>query len=518
MDGKIVERAIAGARVATPCERRLRIGHEVLVHLDAELGDRADRAALQVLCDVTDCGTLDVVVAEDRDFAARARRRGHVLGVAERGRHRLFAPDVLARFKSGDRHRRVQIGRGRDRDDVDGRVGDNGSPVGRRRLEAEFFSAVARESLVDLTQRNAPHDWRVAEDGAHSRPGERMALAHIAGPDQSDPDSVHEARSRKSLGATARFAKTNISQSIRFGIFVLFIFRTWHASSVRSAKGNMSYDATTEPPESFDALKRRLIEIEPHLPKRLRQAAAYALEHPDEFALGTASALARGADVQASTLVRFAQTLGFAGFSDLQEVFRWRLRNRWPDYSERLRALQQNARDSGDPTHLLFGFADSAAASIARLREAVQRRELDRAVDLLASARTIHCLGQRRSFCVAHYLTYALSQIGIPASLIDNVGGLGPEEVAQAGADDALIAISFSPYAPFTVDLAKRARRAAVPIVVVTDSALSPLASLAEVRFEIAESDFGSFRSLSATFCLAMTLAVAVAEKRAEAG
>ena len=187
----------------------------------------------------------------------------------------------------------------------------------------------------------------------------------------------------------------------------------------------MSYQATTEPPESFDDFQRRLIEIEPHLPKRLRQAAAYALEHPDEFALGTASALARNAEVQASTLVRFAQTLGFAGFSELQELFRSRLRNRWPDYSERLRALQQNARDSGDPTHLLFGFADSAAASIARLREVVQRRELDRAVSLLAGARTIHCLGQRRSFCVAHYLTYALSQLGIPA----------PSSIMSAGSD-----------------------------------------------------------------------------------
>ena len=93
----------------------------------------------------------------------------------------------------------------------------------------------------------------------------------------------------------------------------------------------------------------------------------------------------------------------------------------------------------------------------------------------------------------------------------------GPEQLARAGVDDALIAISFSPYAPFTVDIVKRARRAAVPIVVVTDSALSPLAGLADVRFEIVESDFGSFRSLSATFCLAMTLAVAVAEKRTEA-
>jgi DNA-binding MurR/RpiR family transcriptional regulator len=279
----------------------------------------------------------------------------------------------------------------------------------------------------------------------------------------------------------------------------------------------MSTVTSTGPPESFEDFQRRLIEIEPHLPKRLRQAAAYALEHPDEFALGTASALARNAEVQASTLVRFAQTLGFAGFSELQDVFRARLRNRWPDYSERLRALQQNARDSGDPTNLLFGFADSAAASIARLRDNVQRRELERASILLARARTIHCLGQRRSFCVAHYLTYALSQLRVPASLVDNVGGLGPEQLAQAGVDDALIAISFSPYAPFTVDLVNRARRAGVPIVVITDSALSPLAGLADVRFEIVESDFGSFRSLSATFCLAMTLAVAVGEKREEA-
>ena len=279
----------------------------------------------------------------------------------------------------------------------------------------------------------------------------------------------------------------------------------------------MGHDATIEPPESFDAFQRRLIEIEPHLPKRLRQAAAYALGHPDEFALGTASALARNAEVQASTLVRFAQTLGFAGFSELQQLFRARLRNRWPDYSERLRALQQNARDSGDPTHLLFGFADFAAASIARLRDNVQRRELDEAVTLLASARTIFCLGQRRSFCVAHYLTYALSQLGVPCSLIDNVGGLGPERLAQADASDALIAVSFAPYTPFTVELAKRAQRAGVPIVAITDSALSPLAGLASVRFEVVESDFELFRSLSATFCLAMTLAVAVGEKRAEA-
>lgn len=267
-------------------------------------------------------------------------------------------------------------------------------------------------------------------------------------------------------------------------------------------------------PSDFDALKARLIQIKPDLPKRLQQVAAFALENPQEMALGTASSIAARAQVQASTLVRFAQAIGFGGFSELQAIFRSHLRDRWPDYPERMKALHASALDSGDPTRLLGGFADSAAASLARLRETITRTDLDRATELLGAAQTIYLLGQRRAFSVAHYLAYALAQLGVRAVLVDNVGSLGAEQMAYATKDDALIAISFAPYTPFTVDLTRRARERATPIVVFTDSPLSPLAGLADVRFEVAESDFGSFRSLAATFCLAITLAVALAERR----
>ena len=267
-------------------------------------------------------------------------------------------------------------------------------------------------------------------------------------------------------------------------------------------------------PADFEALKRRLIEIEPTLPRRLRQTAAFALEHPDEMALGTASGVAERAQVQASTLVRFAQALGFAGFTEMQGVFRAHLRNRWPNYSERLKALHAGALESGDPTKLLFGFADSAAQSIARLREGSHREDLAQAIDILAKAETIYLAGQRRSFTVSYYLAYALAQLGVRACLIDNVGGLGPDQMAPATARDALIAVSFSPYSSVTVSLAQRARELETPIVLITDSALGPLAGLADARFEVVESDCGAFRSLAATFCLAMTLAVGVAERR----
>jgi DNA-binding MurR/RpiR family transcriptional regulator len=147
----------------------------------------------------------------------------------------------------------------------------------------------------------------------------------------------------------------------------------------------------------------------------------------------------------------------------------------------------------------------------------VTREALDQAIETLADARTIYLLGQRRAFPVSHYLAYALAKLGVRAALIDNVGSLGGEQLAHAGNNDALIAISFAPYTPLTVDLTRQAAGRGVPIVVITDSALSPLASFAKARFEIAESDFGSFRSLSATFCLAITLAVALANRRGEA-
>jgi DNA-binding MurR/RpiR family transcriptional regulator len=53
-----------------------------------------------------------------------------------------------------------------------------------------------------------------------------------------------------------------------------------------------------------------------------------------------------------------------------------------------------------------------------------------------------------------------------------------------------------------------------VPIVAITDSPFSPLAQRATIWFEVVEADVEGFRSLSASFALAATLTVAVAERR----
>ena len=128
----------------------------------------------------------------------------------------------------------------------------------------------------------------------------------------------------------------------------------------------------------------------------------------------------------------------------------------------------------------------------------------------------VHVVGARRVFPVASYLAYAFSKLGQRCALVDHVGQLGPEQIALAGPRDVAIAISFTPYAQATIDLAQILSRRGIPVIAITDSAFSPLAPLANIRLEVDEADYGAFRSLAATFALAMTLAVGTAERKGQ--
>ncbi len=282
---------------------------------------------------------------------------------------------------------------------------------------------------------------------------------------------------------------------------------------VRARENGTEWPPGEAPPRDFERFRARLLDRRERLPSRLVRAAEYALAQPDEIAFGTVASVAEAAEIQPSALIRFAKALGYNGFSELQEVFRHRLRERWPPYGERLAKLRTEAPDG--PAGLLKRFSASSALSLAKLDDTVVPEDLERAVSVLAGAGTIHLLGLRRAFPVASYLAYALGKLQVPANLVDHVGALAGEQIGAARDGDALIAISFTPYTPATIELANAFSGRGLPVVAITDSAFSPLAPAATARIEIVEADVGGFRSLAATFCVAMTLAVAVAERSA---
>jgi DNA-binding MurR/RpiR family transcriptional regulator len=270
-----------------------------------------------------------------------------------------------------------------------------------------------------------------------------------------------------------------------------------------------------DPNADYETLRDRIIAARAEMPKRLAQVAEFAVSHPDEIALGTVGSIAGLAGVQPSTLVRFAQVLGFQGFSKLQAVYRRKLRQRWPDYQDRISALRANA--NGDPGgDLLTGFSEATIRSILRMRETCAGETLMAASRIISGADTIYLLGNRRAFPAASYLAYLFGKLDMRHRLLTNMAHMGTSELSGASARDVLIAISFTPYTPATVEMATGATERGVPVISITDSTFSPLAHIARIWLEVVEEDYAGFRSLGATFCLSMALATLAAKLRSE--
>jgi DNA-binding MurR/RpiR family transcriptional regulator len=216
--------------------------------------------------------------------------------------------------------------------------------------------------------------------------------------------------------------------------------------------------------------------------------------------------------VQPSTIVRFAQALGYQGFSDLQDVFKARIRDRWPEPPERLRRLKSGP--GGSPASDLDGFIAAAQSSLGRLHETMPASAIGQATRLLSRARTVFVIGTRRSYPIIDYLGYAFATLGVRALPIDSMSGLARERAGLAEPEDAILAVSFTPYAPSTAELAGAAVRRGVPLVAITDSPLAPLAQIARAVIEIVEADYAGFRSLAASFAVANALTAATAARR----
>jgi len=248
------------------------------------------------------------------------------------------------------------------------------------------------------------------------------------------------------------------------------------------------------------------------LSNRLQLVARYLLAHPDTVAFGTTATIAQGAGVHASALVRFANAFGFSGFTEMQKLFKNRLLQTSPDYQSRIMAVQQDQSVPVTQAGLRYLQQIAAAneAAMVQLCDELDAGLLQQACELLAKARLIHIQGARRSYPVASYASYLLSNTGLPVHLLDGVGYMQTGPLNLLGADDVLLAISFAPYAAETQQVISRAAAAGCRIIVITDHRLSPLTAQADVALLVREAEVHSFRSLNASMSLIQALVLAL--------
>lgn len=275
----------------------------------------------------------------------------------------------------------------------------------------------------------------------------------------------------------------------------------------------MSTAISQPPPRVFSELKPWLQEHYISLPRRLQSVAEFVLHNPEVVALNTIAVISERVEVTPSTLVRFAKSIGYQGFSDMQSVFQESMRHMPQPYDQRIRHLDD--QEQLEQT-VLHRFSRAASTSIDKLEQQADEAAILQASEQLATARCIYIAGQGRATPVTTYLHYMFVKMGLQAVLLDGMAGMMSDKANLIQRDEVLVAVSFSPYTANTRELVDICLARKVPVVALTDSTLSPIARADDLHLEVLEEEVGGFRGLSATMCLALCLAVETGKRRSQ--
>ena len=259
-------------------------------------------------------------------------------------------------------------------------------------------------------------------------------------------------------------------------------------------------NVTNIPKNDSDSLDQavvgRLQEALPAMSPQLRKAARYVLDNPNDVGVSSIREIAEAAEVTANSLVRMARAAGFEGYEDLRRPFR-----------DALRTGREKFPDRGGRHARLFGqMATMTMENCGQLFSETTSGEMKAAADRIVAARTTYVLGVGISYALAHNFAYLARMALDTVVAVPRDGSLPIDDLARAGPDDVVLAMTFKPYRSEVVDAVRSVVEQGSGLIAISDSRSSPIALLAEQTFVVPTETPQFFTSTVAAAALLETL------------
>jgi len=238
--------------------------------------------------------------------------------------------------------------------------------------------------------------------------------------------------------------------------------------------------------------------------------ANYILESYDKAAFMTASKLGKTVNVSESTVVRFAVELGYDGYPSMQKNLQELVRNK-------LTSVQriEVAHDRIGNQDVVSTVLQSDIDTIRMTSEALDRSEMEAAVQSILSAKNIYIVGVRSSAAIASFLNFYFRNIFDNVHLISSTATSEMfEQMLHISSADVLIGISLPRYSSRTVKVMQYAHDTGATVIAITDKREAPAGRVAD-HVLAAKSDMVSIvDSLVAPMSVVNALIVCVSRKQ----
>ena len=217
-----------------------------------------------------------------------------------------------------------------------------------------------------------------------------------------------------------------------------------------------------------------------------RQIAQFIIEHPEQMLTLSSQRLAEATGRSQSSVVKFSQKMGYAGYQQLKLAVNKAKALEWQAPG----GIIHGSIDSSDRyMTILQKLIGSKLLSMRETTTANTEQTIDRALDALAKARKIQLAGVGASSLVARDFSYKLLKIGRTV-LIDSDTHIQVANASGLGRDDVLLALSYSGRSLETLRIAEVAKQRGATVISVTGLQPSPLLELADIHlFTVADEE-----------------------------
>ena len=264
----------------------------------------------------------------------------------------------------------------------------------------------------------------------------------------------------------------------------------------------------------FNVMSTDLIEriksVLPKLSKGHRAIGSYIIEHCETASYMTATKLGEVVGVSESTVVRFANELGFRGYPEFRHSLQSCIRSKLTSM-QRIAVSEDIIGEADIVSKVMLADIENLRSSV----EAIDREVFEKTVEAICSARRIYVTGCRASSMLSWFMTYYLNLVmpnvtNVKAASSDEMF----QEIIRISADDVMIGISFPRYSHRTKTALEFAKDRGAKVISITDCENSPLVQCSDFSL-FAKSDMASFvDSLIAPLSVINALIVAIGRKK----
>ncbi len=242
-------------------------------------------------------------------------------------------------------------------------------------------------------------------------------------------------------------------------------------SSSRNEGGRSSHDTDSTDRQS-SALEVRFAKAQSGLNPRRQRLIRAIVDSADETCFLSSRELAKRYRVDATTILRATQVLGYQTYADFSADLRQHFVTQITPYAA-LKAATREQRSVADHVdHSL----EKALDNINALKSGLDRQRIIELAKLIKRSRRILVVGVDFAASLASCLAYGLLGLGFDAEAPAGSTGNLQHKVDVLTPKDVLVAISFGQCLRDTVDAVQQARKQGVPTFGITDSDTTPIA------------------------------------------